>query len=631
MVFALVIARLRLGRWPPRAAPWAMACAAWLAVTLWVAPQPVRAAEGTSTLHVQALAAAADSAHFPETAPSSMVELPHAWAERPAGDAVPTWYRIRFTAPGVDAAEPLGVFIERACSALEIHLNGRRVGGHGRLQAPVSRQCYEPQYALLPPGLWRPGENTLDVKLAGFALRSVTSRQRAAGLSPVVTGTQAEVYALYRAEFFVHTTLPQIVSGTLLLLGSVVLVLGWQNRRDRHLAYFGGLCVSWAMVSARCWLTEVPLANHEAEVLISSFVPLTALCTVQFLSRYALWKHAFVDAVLWAQCLVVPLSLWAAGTDHLFGAASAWYALLSLEVLAAMGWCLWLLWRFQRQDFRAMLVLLLVGVALLAVELAAQQVDLPSAVQHLAPFALPLVIVLLGSRLLYQHGRALVTVESSRDMLERRVREATAEVESTFAQMAEMRVEQVTQQERKRIAGDLHDDLGAKLLTIVHTSEDDRISTLAREALEEMRLSVRGLTGKAVRLADALGDWRAEVVSRLSQSGIENEWRSPADELPQTLSARAYVQTTRILREAVSNIIKHSGASHCQVRCRVIEHDFQLVIQDNGRGIPMELDGQLDRGHGMSSMKHRAKQLHGQCLVESGPGYGTVIRLTLPL
>ena len=97
------------------------------------------------------------------------------------------------------------------------------------------------------------------------------------------------------------------------------------------------------------------------------------------------------------------------------------------------------------------------------------------------------------------------------------------------------------------------------------------------------------------------------------------------------MSARAYVQTTRILREAVSNIIKHSGASLCSVRCIVADGDFQLIIQDNGDGIPMELDGRLDRGHGMSSMKHRAKQLQGQCLVESGPGYGTVIRLTLPL
>ena len=133
-----------------------------------------------------------------------------------------------------------------------------------------------------------------------------------------------------------------------------------------------------------------------------------------------------------------------------------------------------------------------------------------------------------------------------------------------------------------------------------------------------------------MRLGDALGDWRAEVISRLTQSGIEGEWDSP-DDLPQTLSARAYVQTTRILREATSNIIKHSSASRCTVRCSLDAADFTLVVQDNGDGIPTELSGRLDRGHGMASMKSRAKQMHGQCLVESGPGYGTVIRLTLPL
>ena len=113
--------------------------------------------------------------------------------------------------------------------------------------------------------------------------------------------------------------------------------------------------------------------------------------------------------------------------------------------------------------------------------------------------------------------------------------------------------------------------------------------------------------------------------------GVEGDWQAPADELPQTLSARAFVQTTRILREATSNIIKHSGATHCSVKAGLADGDFQLVVQDNGAGISDEDDGRLDRGHGMSSMKHRAKQLQGQCLVESGPGYGTVIRLTVPL
>ena len=101
--------------------------------------------------------------------------------------------------------------------------------------------------------------------------------------------------------------------------------------------------------------------------------------------------------------------------------------------------------------------------------------------------------------------------------------------------------------------------------------------------------------------------------------------------LPLALSARTYVQTTRILREAVSNIIKHSGSSHCDIAAIINRTDFQIIIHDNGRGIPMQLDGKLDRGHGMSSMKSRAKQLQGQCLVESGPNLGTIIRLTLPL
>ena len=241
-----------------------------------------------------------------------------------------------------------------------------------------------------------------------------------------------------------------------------------------------------------------------------------------------------------------------------------------------------------------------------------------------------IALVLYGLRLVQQRGPAPQPSEQVELQLEERVREATAEIEHNFRQLAELRVEQVTERERKRIAADLHDDLGAKLLTIVHTSESERISTLAREALEEMRLSVRGLTGKPVRLADALGDWRAEVVSRLAQAGIEGEWLAPED-LPQTLSARAYVQTTRILREATSNIIKHSGASLCSVTASIANGDFLLVVQDNGEGISNEIDHRLDRGHGLASMKNRAKQLQGQCLVESGTGYGTVIRLTVPL
>jgi two-component system, NarL family, sensor histidine kinase UhpB len=320
----------------------------------------------------------------------------------------------------------------------------------------------------------------------------------------------------------------------------------------------------------------------------------------------------------------------ASGAQRLHAVVTVWSYLLVLEVVAAAVFHLRTSWRTAARSFWPMTVLLaMLGLAML-VELAARQLGTQQTVAHLAHLVPPMLFVVLGLRLVQQHGRALQEAELGKAHLEQRVREAAAEIERNFRQLSELKVEQVTERERKRIAADLHDDLGAKLLTIVHTSESERISTLAREALEEMRLSVRGLTGKAMRLADALGDWRAELVNRLAQAGIEADWSAPED-LPQMLPARTFVQTTRILREATSNIIKHSGASHCSVSCAVAEGDFQVVVQDNGEGIPMELDGRLDRGHGMATMKQRAKQLQGQCLVESGPGWGTVIRLTVPL
>jgi signal transduction histidine kinase len=383
---------------------------------------------------------------------------------------------------------------------------------------------------------------------------------------------------------------------------------------------------------SRQWVSDLPWPNASSEFLLAILATFVTFAAVQFLMRYAGERRRWVDLGLPVQCAVMPLTLMVAGAQNLHAMATFWYVVLAIQIAAASVVYLREVWPERRRQFWMMLGLGgAMGLAA-TLEFGAQQVGIDQRIVDAAQLLPPLLFMGLGLRMVQQYGRALSDAQNDRVELERRVQEAAAQIERNFAQLADMKVEQVTERERKRIAADLHDDLGAKLLTIVHTSDNERISTLAREALEEMRLSVRGLTGKPVPLLNALGDWRAEVMSRLSQAGVDGHWHSPTEEdVPQMLSARAYVQTTRILREAVSNIIKHSGASRCTVRCTIADGDFQLIVQDNGKGIPMELDGRLDRGHGMATMKHRAKQLQGQCLVESGPGYGTVIRLTLPV
>jgi signal transduction histidine kinase len=554
------------------------------------------------------------------------------WASHPREDG-PMWYRLHFDTP-VQPGNPdrlFAAYIERACSNLRVRLNGFLVHSGGRMTEPVTRNCYRPQLITLPSGLLRAGGNTLDIEVMGYALQKVSARQRSGGLSAVLVGPHEVLAAEHAANTLWNVTAVQMIAVATSALAVLLLVLAWKNRQEVHLGYLGLVILSWNLLSARTWLQQLPFDNGTTEMLICvGFAVLTGL-VVQFLLSFGALRSRMIEGGLIAQCLAVPVTLLLAGPQRLFTVSSAWYLLMGLEVLAMMVLYLYSEWNARRRNFWMMATLLGVAGVLVLADRAAQFTLLPLPRIDILNIAVPIIFAVIGSRQLRGFVMALHAAETARNSLERRVAEATAEMERNYVQMAELRVEQVTEKERKRIAGDLHDDLGAKLLTIVHTSESERISTLAREALEEMRLSVRGLTGKPLPVADALADWRAETVSRLGQAGIEVDWRSPTEDVTQLLSARAFVQTTRILREAVSNVIKHSGASHCKVRCTLGQQDFVLVVQDNGKGIPMELDGKLDRGHGMASMKHRAKQMQGQCLVESGPGYGTVIRLTLPL
>ena len=597
-----------------------------LAAVLGAACAPARA----QVLRIDSARTATGSGEqFPAAQPTLAVKLPDEWARTREGYEGSLWYRAQFQSPAQSGeGDPLMLYIEQVCSNLEVYLNGHQLHSGGRMTPPRTNNCNHPQLVTLPATLLKAGGNVLDIQVAGHAKSASGSRLRAGSLSALVIGTQEQLQAQHARQLALQVTAPQAVSATLLLMGGFMFVLGFINRRESHLAYFGGLCVGWALINLRLWMRDVPLSHLVVEFLLVAFLGFITWAAVQFLLRYAGTRLHWVDRALPLQCALLALSLLAAGSAHFNAVANFWYGVLVLEVALASLLHL----RLRRHTRSVWLMAALLGLVALAgfIELGVQWLNVPPMTAHVAELLVPVILVLVGLRLVQQHGHALYQAEQGKLQLEQRVREATAEIERNFRQLSELKVEQVTERERKRIAADLHDDLGAKLLTIVHTSASDRISTLAREALEEMRLSVRGLTGKPVRLADALGDWRAEVIARLGQAGIEGAWDAPED-LPQTLSARAYVQTTRILREATSNVIKHSGASSCSVSAGIADGDFQLIVQDNGDGISSEIDGRLDRGHGLASMKNRAKQLQGQCLVESGPGYGTVIRLTVPL
>ena len=591
---------------------------------------PARASETTMPTRVidQAVSVVNNEARFRADDSARVVTLPDDWTVSHPGHKGTVWYRTGFRLnDAVGGDELLALYVDRACSNLHVHLNGSLIFSGGRMVDPVTRNCSRPQLVTLPPALLRPGDNVLDLRVFGHPLERVASRQAAGGLSMLQIGPQSSLAATHAARLFWGVRWVEVSSLVLIGVGFVLIAVGWLNRREVYFTYLGWLCLGWVLMSVGSSAADLPWSNDVSEFMLCSFWAVLLALAVQFFLSFAGLRSRVIENVAALQWVVLPTSLILAGPEHLFPMALFWYFVLALELTAVMAIYLVVTLRQRPQDFGPMALTIAAGELALVAEIAVQTGLLAMPRLSILVIVLPLLFGGVGTRLFLMFAHALNATEEDRNRLARELKTLTNEFDVRVETMTAQRVEQFTERERKRIASDLHDDLGAKLLTIVHTSDPGRVPQLAREALEEMRLSVRGLAGRPVRLDDALADWRAETMVRLGQARIEALWDHDVEVEPHMLPARLFMQLTRVLREAVSNVIKHSEASRCEVRCAVDDGSLVVTVRDNGRGIAAD----LHRGQGMSSMKRRAKRMNGQCLVESRPGYGVVISLTVPL
>lgn len=192
-------------------------------------------------------------------------------------------------------------------------------------------------------------------------------------------------------------------------------------------------------------------------------------------------------------------------------------------------------------------------------------------------------------------------------------------------------------QERQRIAADLHDDLGAKLMTLVQMGGQTPAAHLAREALHDMRQSVKGMAGQPVAAEDVLADWRAEGVSRLQAAGLKVLWEANDPPTGCVWSPRVQLQLSRLLREALTNVIRHSGAGRCTVRIQALADQVSLSVEDDGRGWPASGmaggPGPLSQGTGLgvAGMERRARKLGGQHRFDTSPLGGARVWVQVPL
>jgi PAS domain S-box-containing protein len=245
-------------------------------------------------------------------------------------------------------------------------------------------------------------------------------------------------------------------------------------------------------------------------------------------------------------------------------------------------------------------------------------------------------------------GRISSTCIIARDTTERNRVEDAIRTSQQQLRALSAHLQTIREEERRRIAQEIHDELGQALtgvklqLSLLEESLSERTGCDRRPLNDAAFHRIGGLVDGCMQtvrkiatelrpmMLDNLGlpaaiEWQADEF--LKTSGISCELSLPEEEL--SLDRDTSTALFRILQESLTNIVRHAKASRVSVHLWNENHTTVLQVQDNGVGIPAELIAG-PASFGLLSMKERALMLGGAVDVMSGPGAGTKIVVRVP-
>ncbi|OJW68818.1 MAG: hypothetical protein BGO57_03945 [Sphingomonadales bacterium 63-6] len=179
--------------------------------------------------------------------------------------------------------------------------------------------------------------------------------------------------------------------------------------------------------------------------------------------------------------------------------------------------------------------------------------------------------------------------------------------------------------ERSRISRDLHDDLAARLVSGLNIDDPAQLKGVLRASLAEVRSIVAAEEGGPAPLIDVLADSRAEAAERLEAAGIDLHWA--VIDAPGVLEPVQRKALVSVLREVITNTIKHSAADRLSVQTQVDNGHLYVVAADNGPSF----DGTIGQGNGLRNMAARIAAVEGYFDYAGTEGTGFRVSFNLPI
>lgn len=612
-------------------------CRFLLALLVMAMPSLSRAMDVACAPHVVSIQAAPGTDGF-QARPTSgwkTVALPDYGSGDGVHDAV--WYRIDWERGCAGSAEPVALGIDGVAMTGAVYSNEDLLWRDASLVEPLSRSWNMPRWWVLPESGLRPGVNSIWVYAVG-------PKELTLGMGALRLGSVDEVTSQYAESLWRQRTVYSI-NAVLCTMAGVLFLLIWTLRREETAyAWFALMALAWLAYlntylggSAWPWPDSVVRARFSMIALIAY-----VLCACLFTFRHGGQKWPWVERALWLAAGVGAIAVVLVPREHSDHVNwLVWRYAMDVFLLNCLQFQFHAWWprrggRSMRHVLLALcwLVYLLVGVSNWFSVLDRWQVAKSWAALS-GPLVIALVVLLLGAQLVQQ----VRSVERFNRDLEDGVTKAREELARALARSHAQALDHAKLQERLQIAHDLHDGLGGSLvrgMALVEQANqplpNERVLSLLKVLRDDLRQVIDHGSSAGASVPETPVQWAAPLRHRFTrlfdELGVRSDWRIPAQwrDRPAALQC---LGLTRLVEEALSNVIKHSRARNVAVECSLPEPDrLVLCVGDDGVGFDVLAVQEAGQSVGMRSMTSRAERIGGRLSVESDPA-GTVVRVQL--
>ncbi|MEZ5452466.1 MAG: hypothetical protein R3E93_06535 [Thiothrix sp.] len=524
----------------------------------------------------------------------------------------------------------LCLYFPKVSQNIEVFVNNHWIGNAGRMKPSVYRNRNYPLLFFLDKKSLFKVDNEIKIHLAGQA-------ELGTYLGRFYLGTEENLLPIYEKNKVVRVNLIFFTTTALLSFSFFLGILWALRKKETYYLWFSLAAFLWAIHDANNFW-RIPVVP---DLIWEAFVPLSFGWSIVFMMLFLHgieggFNKKIAHFILSAMILLsVPFLYPDMGWVWFYG-YQIWFYCVAL-VGAYNLFFLFSIYRIKRKERTFFMFLTGISILFFGIhDLLVVTRFFDPASPFLLHFSALLVLIVISKIVLSQFVDGMNVMENYNTALESDIRQKKAVMEKHYLQIQDLQRKRILFQERERIMRDMHDGIGGNLVSIIASIESphvgkNEIKTDIHAALQDLRIMIDSLDNSASDLLTVLGMLRMRLAEQLRYAELKLEWC--IEDLPdiEHFGPEKALHTMRIVQEAVSNVIKHSGAKTLKLSTYVAqmagEKHAVVEIRDNGYGVIPD----VSRGRGLSNMRYRAEKIKAYLRIDPVPQQGVVITLAFPI